>query len=573
MNALGCYRFPKPVCQVLVAIVLASIFGCGGSGLEETNLLSSVVNDYPASSEAEQTDARVAQQMLELRPLIDEAKEHLKQNELDEAVEKFTTVLQYQWSGDVDRSEISLLNGEVSYLRGQAFLAKGFPRIAVQDFNDAIKLGDVALESQAYFQRAKAQSKLTRWYRAVADCTQSIRLQPNNGQAFQLRARALTELRKWDQARASLLEAERLGIRTTFKVPIVEAGSNVAEQAKLFLDQGSLVVAREMLEGAVLGDNNTWETNVLLARTQFQLSEYDRAIVASTRALELNPRDAEAYQIRGLSYLRRGKPDQAIADFSAAIALDDSLREDLNLQLSEARRQGGIDPAVRAEAISRIQQWVAARHESESSQSPSVQWLLEIMEMPKSSDQINHLKNLLAETPEARFDSLNWLTDFLMLDDRFPGVEALRMHLDRQSPDVSPLEKRLWSAVESHGAAATQNVNMFPDLAAYAIEYNYYDVLQKCISWNLCRLKIDHLNQAVEQEDLRFLRLMLPNTVLLASQIEGLLQRCIQKNKQDHVRLIVNEYPRKLTHQIIKFLGMAEELDRTQITGGPASGR
>jgi len=571
MNALCCCRFPKPVCQVLFAIVLVSVLGCGGSGPEDSNQQSSVVDDYPAGAEAERTDATVAEQMLQLRSLIDEAKEHLNQNELDEAVEKFTTVLQHQWPGNVNRSEIDSLNAEVSLLRGQAFLAKGFPRIAVQDFNDAIKLGEVDLESQAYFQRAKAQSKLNRWYRAVADCTQSIRLQPNNGQAFQLRARALTELRKWDQAKASLLEAERLGIRTTFKVPIVEAGSNVAEQAKLLLDQGSLVVARELLEGAILAGNNDWETNGLLARTQFQLNEYDRAIVASTRALELKPRYTEAYQVRGLSYLQRGNLDQAIADVNAAISLDDSLREDLNPRLSEARRRGGIDPRTRAEVISQIQQWAAVEDESESSQSPSEQWLLEVMEMPKSSDQIKHLRNLLAETPEARFDTLNWLADFLMLDDRFPGVEALRTYLDRQAPDVSPLEKRLWASVESRSAAATQDVNMFPDLAAYAIEYNFYGVLEKCISLKLCRLKIDHLNQAVAQKYMRYLQQMLPNTVLLAREIEGLLQRCIQKNKQDQVRLIVNQYPRQLTYQIIEFLGMAEEKGRTQITGEPAS--
>ncbi|MEO8372916.1 MAG: tetratricopeptide repeat protein, partial [Candidatus Solibacter sp.] len=50
-------------------------------------------------------------------------------------------------------------------------------------------------------------------------------------------------------------------------------------------------------------------------------NEYDRAIAEYNRALELNPRYAEAFNDRGHSYYWKGDGTRAIADFTRAIAL------------------------------------------------------------------------------------------------------------------------------------------------------------------------------------------------------------------------------------------------------------
>ena len=95
----------------------------------------------------------------------------------------------------------------------------------------------------------------------------------------------------------------------------------------------------------------TWESNELLARTLLQMNEHDRAIVASSNALQQNPQDADAYRLRGLARMQRESFDRAIADFVAAIDLDASLAESLQPYLAEARRRGGIHPEVRAQAM------------------------------------------------------------------------------------------------------------------------------------------------------------------------------------------------------------------------------
>ncbi|MCA2554169.1 MAG: tetratricopeptide repeat protein, partial [Microcystis sp. M04BS1] len=40
------------------------------------------------------------------------------------------------------------------------------------------------------------------------------------------------------------------------------------------------------------------------------------------KAIELNPRDAEAYLNRGVIYARQGKPDLALSDFNQAININ-----------------------------------------------------------------------------------------------------------------------------------------------------------------------------------------------------------------------------------------------------------
>ena len=51
--------------------------------------------------------------------------------------------------------------------------------------------------------------------------------------------------------------------------------------------------------------------------------QYDAAIAAADRALEINPRLAEAYVVRGEAYLDgKGQFDQAIADFNRALEIN-----------------------------------------------------------------------------------------------------------------------------------------------------------------------------------------------------------------------------------------------------------
>ena len=56
--------------------------------------------------------------------------------------------------------------------------------------------------------------------------------------------------------------------------------------------------------------------------TDINNGDYDRAIVAFSDAMRLDPKSALAFTNRGVAYVRKGDMDRAIADFSEAIRLD-----------------------------------------------------------------------------------------------------------------------------------------------------------------------------------------------------------------------------------------------------------
>ena len=106
-----------------------------------------------------------------------------------------------------------------------------------------------------------------------------------------------------------------------------------------------------------------------------------------------------------------------------------------------------------------------------------------------------------------------------------------------------------------------RGVNLFPDFAAFAIEYEFYALLQDCIDLGICRLTIDHVHQSVERDDARSLRLILPHTMLVDREVTGLMRHCIENSRVDQARLIINQHPNSLNWQIIEFLGMTDEID------------
>jgi len=54
-------------------------------------------------------------------------------------------------------------------------------------------------------------------------------------------------------------------------------------------------------------------------------NNYEEAVLAFTRAIELNPNYEQAYNGRGTAYAKKGQYDRAIADYSKALELDPNL--------------------------------------------------------------------------------------------------------------------------------------------------------------------------------------------------------------------------------------------------------
>ena len=76
------------------------------------------------------------------------------------------------------------------------------------------------------------------------------------------------------------------------------------------------------------------------------LGQIDRAIKAYSRALELNPRDAEAYNNRGIAYHRKREVDQAIKDYSKVMELNPGLAIAYNNRGVAHNSKGKVDGAI-----------------------------------------------------------------------------------------------------------------------------------------------------------------------------------------------------------------------------------
>ena len=78
----------------------------------------------------------------------------------------------------------------------------------------------------------------------------------------------------------------------------------------------------------------------------FKLDNFDQAIVDYTRAIDINPNLAKAYNNRGVAYAREGSLPRAIADFTMAIANNLKDAEAYNNRGRAYARQGNLSQAV-----------------------------------------------------------------------------------------------------------------------------------------------------------------------------------------------------------------------------------
>ena len=74
--------------------------------------------------------------------------------------------------------------------------------------------------------------------------------------------------------------------------------------------------------------------------------QHDRAISDQTKALEINPRNAEAYNNRGIWYHMKGQDDQAISDYTKALEINPRLAETYNNRGVSYDTKGQHDQAI-----------------------------------------------------------------------------------------------------------------------------------------------------------------------------------------------------------------------------------
>ena len=530
----------------LVGLALA---GCGVIG-------PGIISQNQSEENSQETAETRVETWEQLNLKLADAKADITGFKYDQAIESCTEILNRRWPNTIQKDLVEHFKASAYLIRAQAFAGKGFPLIALDDLDDAVDYGDQDTKILALVERARVALALKRWTRAIGDCSSAIRLRPDFGQAYLVRSQALSAAGKPDMARKSLVEAERLGIRTTFKVPLKESAFDQAtEQMKL----GHPGVAIEILSQALLRGQSTWQIQGLMAQAQYEVTNYSEAIIASNRALRLDPKFVSGYKIRGLSHFQQHDYDAAIVDFQSAIDLDETAANELIPYVEQAIARGGMTPELRIRALSKIRAAVVESALTLPSANASEQWLLELNAMVSSTEQVNHLRELLNQQESFSPDDLKWLSDYLMLERQPESVKNLTSYLQRPLVDekvLSESERYLRELTSASSRSVVEDVNLFPDPVSYAVHYEFNHLLQACIDEGRYRAKAEHVSQAFNKDNVTSLRILLPAAPLLNGQVKGLLRQAITEQKVNQARLLIDRYNDQLNAEISEFLGI-----------------
>lgn len=348
---------------------LLLVMSCGLVFAGCTNVTSEVNEQGDALLVAESgdhpSDAEVPEASLPAEPSVQEmlelGKDYLDRSEYDLAIDQFTRVLQYEphneekqsfstipqgiSQSNKDRLDLDSLKIDAQYHRGLAFLEKGFPDTAVEDFKEVIPLRPKY--AMAYLQRGRAYAGLSQWRSANRDYTKAIRLQPDNAMAYRYRGFAYRNMRKFERAIADLNEVVRRvpkhsdEVQSQIAEVYHEWSSVLADSGKIAEANEKEIKAREIrpeladLADRTEEDSSTEPVRYLVAKQAvnpvrekhyqqgldyLEKEEFIQAIDEFNRAIAADPTYSEAYAKCGLVFLKRGFPDTAREYFLKALS-------------------------------------------------------------------------------------------------------------------------------------------------------------------------------------------------------------------------------------------------------------
>jgi tetratricopeptide (TPR) repeat protein len=148
--------------------------------------------------------------------------------------------------------------------------------------------------------------------RAIADYTESIKLDPKQARTFSNRGWAYIEKRQYDPAITDLDEAVRLDP----KLAAARSNRGWALVAKRDYDR-----ALADLNEAIRLDPKFVPAINLRGWARYEKRDYEGAIADLNEAIRLNPKYAPAYNNRGNTYRDKGDLARALADYNEAIRL------------------------------------------------------------------------------------------------------------------------------------------------------------------------------------------------------------------------------------------------------------
>lgn len=93
-------------------------------------------------------------------------------------------------------------------------------------------------------------------------------------------------------------------------------------KGRMALNDFKYEAAVEYLTAAIRGDPKNTEAYILRGQAYYELTERDKALADFDRAIQLDPKSGKAFVQRGRAYFVKGDMKRAIADHTEAIRLD-----------------------------------------------------------------------------------------------------------------------------------------------------------------------------------------------------------------------------------------------------------
>ncbi|MDA8000577.1 MAG: tetratricopeptide repeat protein [Alphaproteobacteria bacterium] len=190
---------------------------------------------------------------------------------------------------------------------------------------------------------------------AIGVCSDAIKMDPENADAFRTRGLAYERKGEYDRAIEDLNKAIELN----------------PDHARAYKNRGNTYSDKGEYDLAIADFNKAIELNPDYAKAYNNRGnayhgkkEYDRTIADYSKAIELDPGFARAYYNRGNTYDKKGEYDLAIADFSKAIELKHDYANAYNNRGNIYGKKGEHDLAIQDydEAIDLNPGHTAAHH-------------------------------------------------------------------------------------------------------------------------------------------------------------------------------------------------------------------
>ncbi len=178
---------------------------------------------------------------------------------------------------------------------------------AAEDYDEAVKLG--SNKSCLYRNRGSVYYYLGDKKKAVKYFDKSMELNPNDHAAYHGRGRAYLSLGKKELADADFTKAKELD------------PENWRKSGKELADRKDYQGAINALTKAIELKPDYYEAYRDRGSVYMSDASIDKAVQDLTKAIELNPSKPDAYISRGTAYDRKDTYDKAIEDFTKAIEL------------------------------------------------------------------------------------------------------------------------------------------------------------------------------------------------------------------------------------------------------------